>query len=67
MTVGQRLKAAREAKDLTQRQVAALCGVSQPTVHYWETHNSVPQRRWGKVAEVYGLNIGDLIPKAEAA
>ncbi|MCA9674998.1 MAG: helix-turn-helix transcriptional regulator [Myxococcales bacterium] len=67
MTVGEKLRAARERQRLSQSQVAGLLGVAQPTVHAWETGRAAPRaRRLREVARVYGLEPEDLLP-AEAA
>lgn len=36
-TIGRRLKEAREAAGLSQRQVGAFIGVTAPQISYWET------------------------------
>ncbi|MEM7577275.1 MAG: helix-turn-helix transcriptional regulator [Planctomycetota bacterium] len=44
-TTGEHLKAARLDRGLTQREVAALLGVSKPTLGNWETGFCVPAVR----------------------
>ena len=64
MTVAERLKTARERKGLTQRQMAARVGVTQPTIQVWESGEHAPRARLlRKVAEAYGLKPADLIPE----
>ncbi len=43
-SVGRRIKALREAKDLTQAQLGALVGAAQSTVGDWEAGNHEPRR-----------------------
>lgn len=45
MTIGKRLAQAREARGLTQDQVAALVGVGQSTVADWEVDKTTPRRK----------------------
>jgi transcriptional regulator with XRE-family HTH domain len=63
VTVGEKLRKAREKRGLTQRQVAELVGVSQPAIQRWEAGDGSPRpKKLRKVAEVYGLRPQDLIP-----
>ena len=40
--IGDRLKALRESRNLTQEQVAKAVGVRKQTVSSWETNKSIP-------------------------
>jgi|SRR6266851_2376791 len=52
MAIGDRLRQAREAKELTQTKLGELIGVGQTTVSQWETgHNNVGIEDIKKVAE----------------
>jgi transcriptional regulator with XRE-family HTH domain len=52
-----RLKAAREAKKLTQEQVAVECGVINGTVSAWEHARGVPDAlRLGELAALYAVS-----------
>jgi transcriptional regulator with XRE-family HTH domain len=54
--VGLRLKAAREAKDLSQKDVAARFGVGHATVSAWETGIGDPGiYRLKELANLYGV------------
>ena len=44
LEIGARIRALREAKDLTQAKVAAMCGVSANAMSQWETGRSRPER-----------------------
>lgn len=41
-TTGQLIKSWRVSKGLTQRELAALCGVSSQTIWYWESGTKRP-------------------------
>lgn len=54
---GLRLKAAREAKGLTQQQVADLFDIKKGTVSAWETGGGVPDAlRLRRLARIYGVS-----------
>ena len=36
MTVGERIRAARKAKGLTQKQLGEACGIAEPTIRRYE-------------------------------
>lgn len=55
--LGLRLKAAREAKGLTQTQVGSRFGVDKGTVSAWETGRGVPDAiRLRELARLYGVS-----------
>ena len=61
MTVGEKIKAARKAKGLSQRKVAELLGVSQPVYHAWEHGDGVPSwARMKTIALVLGVSLDEL-------
>lgn len=43
------LRETAEAQHLTQRQIAEQLGVSERTVSYWFTTDTVPQKRYRRV------------------
>lgn len=65
MTIGEKLKAARERRKLTQQAIAEALGVSQPTIHSWESGETMPRmKRLAAVAEAYGLTPKELLTEA---
>lgn len=56
--IGQRLRAARLAKGLSQRQVASQLGLAHVAIHYWETAKHRPSL-WElrQVERVLGMGI----------
>lgn len=55
--LGLRLKAAREAKGMTQTQVGSRFGVDKGTVSAWETGRGVPDAiRLRELARLYGVS-----------
>lgn len=66
-SIGQRLKAAREAAGLTQEKAAAQIGVSMMTVSRWERGQHVAEgAQLGAAARVYGRSV-DWILQGDAA
>ena len=60
-TLNAALRLLREARKLTQRQVAEALGIEPSVVSGWERGRSVPSlRRLGELAEVLDLDLGDL-------
>lgn len=65
MSVGERLKRAREKLKKTQLQIAAELGCTQPTVHAWEADEALPRTADVRaVAKVYGLRPEQLLPES---
>lgn len=61
MTVGEKIKTAREKKGLTQRQVAEQIGISQPVYCDWENGDGVPSwARMKKIARVLEVSLDEL-------
>lgn len=59
---GMRLKAAREAKELTQQQVADHFGVKKGTVSAWEMGGGVPDAlRLRRLARLYNVSADALL------
>lgn len=51
---------ARERSGVTQEEIAARCGVSQPAVARWEKGDATPQDLYA-AAKAYGLDPNKLI------
>ncbi|MFQ5974103.1 MAG: helix-turn-helix domain-containing protein [Alphaproteobacteria bacterium] len=59
MTIGERIRAARNAAGLSQARLAERVGVSQPTVNNWEHGGHNPSReRVTRIAEAVGCTVG---------
>lgn len=57
MTIGEKIKMAREAKGLTQEQLGALCGTTKQTIFKYEKGiiTNIPLDRLEKMAEVLSI------------
>lgn len=56
------IKAAREKKGLSQKQLAQLLGVSQPTVSDWESGRKNPTlENLSKIADALGCSVDGLL------
>lgn len=65
MTVGDRLKRAREKLGKTQTDIANELGRTQPTVHAWESGDASPRAKDIRaVAKAYGLRPDQILPEA---
>ena len=62
---GERMKALRQERMLTQEEVAERAGVSHHTVVAAERGRSVSPRTARKITEALGAKPKDLLPKAE--
>lgn len=66
MTVGERLRKAREKLEKTQSQIAGELGLTQPTVHAWEVDRTLPRTEDIRaVAKAYGLKPEQLLPETK--
>lgn len=66
-TLGRRIQRLREARHLTQQQLADLVGVDRRSVVNWESDKSRPRSRMGALQEVFGISIiepDDIAPDA---
>jgi len=64
MTIGELLRQAREKKKKTQADIARLLGKKQPTIHAWESDQTLPKTdEIRAVAAAYGLKPGQLLPE----
>ena len=63
MTFGEKVRAAREAKNMTQEQLADALGMSKRMVSYWENHGKVPKSRetYPIIADVLGIDVSVLL------
>lgn len=67
MTIGEKLRAARDAAGYTQEQVAERLGVSRQTVSSWENDRSYPDIAGTiALAELYGLTLDELMKEDKA-
>ncbi len=57
MEKGSRIKAAREAKKLTQEELGTLCGTTKQTIFKYENNlvTNIPTDRLEKLAEILGV------------
>lgn len=56
------LREMRLAQKLTQREVAAACGVNQSAVSGWENGTRLPSsKRLCKLAEFYGCTVDEIL------
>lgn len=61
-----RIKELREAKRLTQEQLAEVFGFDRSTVTKWESGDSNPRSKdLPKLARVLGVTIDELLKEAE--
>lgn len=61
--IGTLIKAARQARKLTQKQVGAALGIDGRHVQAWEAGRRNPGPMYlARLAEVLGLQIIDLLP-----
>jgi transcriptional regulator with XRE-family HTH domain len=64
----QHLRQLREAAGLSQRQIAKLLGISQPSYAEWEQHNvALKPEQLLKLADVLGVRIEELFEKDSSA
>lgn len=65
---GRSLERAREARGLSQRQLAALCGIRQPTVSRIEAGERFPSERMKNLlAGALRLSVPELFPYSPVA
>ena len=57
MTIGERIKIARENKGLTQEQLGVMCGTTKQTIFKYETGvvTNIPLDRLKRIAEVLSV------------
>ena len=66
MTFGENLKAIREQKGLSQRELGELLGVKQQTIAQYEKANDPPKiKTIEKIARALKVNTSELIPIAD--
>ena len=63
MTFGEKVRAAREARNMTQDQLADAIGMSKRMVSYWENHGKLPKSRdtYPIIADVLGIDVSVLL------
>lgn len=61
MTVGERIRAARKAKGLTQKQLGEACGIAEPTIRRYELGKLNPKfETLEKLAKPLGVSVSYL-------
>ena len=68
MSIGERIRAARERRKMTQVQLAAAVGVSDTAVVLWESKvnkREITRKNLQKVAEVLGVQVSELLGEEE--
>ena len=67
MTLGEKIKACRQAAGMSQEKVAELVGVSRQAVTKWEANQSAPNtENLFKLAEILGTTVDFLLASREA-
>ena len=67
MTLGEKIKACRQAAGMSQEKVAELVGVSRQAVTKWEANQSAPNtENLFKLAEIFGTTVDFLLTSQEA-
>ena len=62
--IGTLIKAARQARKLTQKQVGDALGINDRHVQAWEAGRRNPgPKHLAKLSEVLGLDVRDLLPR----
>jgi transcriptional regulator with XRE-family HTH domain len=62
MSIGERIRLARKTRELSQRNIAALVGITPGAVSQWESDETVPNvERLSVLAKVLGVEIGWLV------
>ncbi len=63
-----RIKDLREAKGLTQEQLAQLLGVTQGTIAHWESGARTPTlMNMVKIADVLGVSLDEVLGRTAAS
>ena len=59
--MGEKIRALREAKGMTQAELAEALGLSQPAIVQWETGKNEPTAfNIRRLADLFGVPPGDL-------
>lgn len=66
-SVGSRLREARRATGLKQREVAEAIGVTRRAVYEWEADQRLPQSALPALAQLYGTSVSQLLYGVEPA
>ena len=62
-SMGRRIKQLRKSRGLTQREIAAIFGLTEMAVSRWENDQvNIPSRRLIDIAEWFGVSVDDLCP-----
>lgn len=67
MSFGKKIKALREDKGLTQKQLAEMLGTSSKTVSNYENKNMRPRKMemYNKMAQIFEVNVNYLLTEEE--
>ena len=66
MTIGERLRIARENEGLSQNQVAKLCGLNPSSISFFETNKRTPVvRNILKLAEALNVSTDQILGRHE--
>ena len=66
MTIGQTIRAIRQVKGISQKELADICGVSMGAVSAWEQGRNDPRPRiLNKIAEYCQIPVNDLLHPPE--
>lgn len=68
MSLGEKIKTAREAAGITQEELGRLCGTTKQTIYKYETGiiTNIPFDRLEKIADVVGVPATQLLGWKEA-
>lgn len=65
-TIGDRIKTARQARGLTQKELAKLCYSSQPAVAEWEAGRRIPKTdTLQRIADALRVKVSELLGEEE--
>lgn len=66
MTLGEKLKACRSSKGISQEKVAELVGVSRQAVTKWENDQTTPSSdNLMALASIYGVSLDELVSEKQ--
>lgn len=63
--LGKRIRRHREARRLTQEELADALGVSKKSVGHWETGKHHPRNALGALEDLWGIDLAQPAPEAD--